>query len=749
MILFTLLNLWLSLKAPLTVDASPLPPGPTTNLTSPSYVSNPSGRGTTGLIISSIITLTLCVYTSIHLNIAAVNKIRIPYLSFRGKPIRIKRSLVYKIYWVAIALFAPEFVLYAACDQWMNARKLRDKLKELSAKGKKSEGENEPFLGAQATEGGEGCEMQDLRNDATQEPEGKKVGDWSNVSMISAFFVVMGGFAYQKSDIGLHHDEDYPHAILTPLGFLHLATHGYLDPSILNDNSISDRSKADWLGKLLVCAQALWMVVNCIARKAAGLPNTLIELNVVVHVVFTVIVYAIWWKKPLNINEPILLSLVGKEDDVTAPVELDRLIPEHIVAVSGKDGLVMGLKCLCILLQATESGLEYETRFNRMLMDSSDSDSDGEDAEIRSNNSPNQTIAIPTYDPGVNNREYAGLLGYEIEFPENLNLGIFTLPQEMQQSEFHKNNKPLESKQSYTEAIQALRLNEKSNPKGLLLLRGQFLYWNDNETIGCHCLSNAVFLSEQQLFLLTRLHAHQNLQDPQDSEDDIGDHVDDYEALVKHEFISGNKYGSYITYNTQCATPDPSNYRVNGPISSWSPGPLENDTILGLFTFLGVIYAACHLTAWNGHFPSFYERLLWRISCIVVAAGGPAYTILYVLSHFSYLRNLSTPPSSPRESRPSTPSIQEGDGEFVQATTTAQTSQRHPPIAPEQSETESMLKVFQKIYNWVLIWAFIWPCILLYVLSRAFIVVEAFISVRCLPAGAYETVDWAQFVPHF
>lgn len=176
----------------------------------------------------------------------------------------------------------------------MNARKLRDKLKELSAKGK-SESENEPFLGAQAAEGGEGCEMQDVRNDATQEPEGKKVGDRSNVSMVSVFFfVVIGGFAYQKSDIGLqHHDEDYPHAILTPLGFLHLATYGYLDPSILNDNSISDRSKAYWLGKLLVCAQALWMVVNCIARKAAGLPDTLIELNVVVHVVFTVIFYAI------------------------------------------------------------------------------------------------------------------------------------------------------------------------------------------------------------------------------------------------------------------------------------------------------------------------------------------------------------------------------------------------------------------------------------------------------------------------
>ncbi|KAI5816767.1 hypothetical protein BZA77DRAFT_263763 [Pyronema omphalodes] len=521
MILFTLLNLWLSVKAPLTVDASPLPPGPTTNLTSPSYVANPSGRGTIGIIFSSIITLTLCVYTSIHLNIAAVNKIRVPCLSFRGKPIRIKRSLVYKIHWVAIALFAPEFVLYAACDQWMNARKLRNKLRKLSAKGKnKSESENEPFIGTRATEEEEDCELEDLSNGVAQESEGKKVGDWSNVSMVSAFFVVMGGFAYQKSDIGLHRDGDYPHAILTPLGFLHLATHGYLDPSILNDNSISDRSKADWLGKLLVCAQALWMVVNCIARKAAGLPNTLIELNVVVHVVFTVIVYAIWWKKPLNINEPIVLSLVGKENDVTAPVNLDRLIPEHIVA---------GVR---ISLQATKSGFVYEARHSRHIpVDNSDSDSDGEDAETR--------------------------------------------------------------------------------------------------------------------------------------------------------------------------------------MSSWSPEPVESPMIWGLFTFLGVIYAVCHLTAWNGHFPSFYERLFWRISCIVIATGGPACVILLLLVG-CFRPELSTPSSFSHASGPSTP----------------------------------MLDVFQNIYDYITTFFFLIPLVVLYVLSRAFIVVEAFISMRCLPAGAYETVDWSQFVPH-
>ncbi|KAF8533514.1 hypothetical protein BDD12DRAFT_760482, partial [Trichophaea hybrida] len=50
------------------------------------------------------------------------------------------------------------------------------------------------------------------------------------------------------------------------------------------------------------------IVISFIARKAGGLPNTLLELNVVARVVVTVMVYSLWWYKPLAVAEPILLS---------------------------------------------------------------------------------------------------------------------------------------------------------------------------------------------------------------------------------------------------------------------------------------------------------------------------------------------------------------------------------------------------------------------------------------------------------
>ncbi|KAF8246092.1 hypothetical protein K440DRAFT_685798 [Wilcoxina mikolae CBS 423.85] len=93
-------------------DALPLthPTGPA----SPSYVPGPRGRGTVDLLLSATITLTICVYTSIHLNITP----RKSYI------FGIQKSSVYKFYWVLVALVAPEFVLFAAYDQWRNARDL-------------------------------------------------------------------------------------------------------------------------------------------------------------------------------------------------------------------------------------------------------------------------------------------------------------------------------------------------------------------------------------------------------------------------------------------------------------------------------------------------------------------------------------------------------------------------------------------------------------------------------------------------
>jgi hypothetical protein len=75
----------------------------------PAWVPGPQYRGTWGVLYSCTLTLGLCVYTAIHLNIPAYGESRFSIYRRKTK-------------WVLITLIAPEFVLYTAWWQWNRAR---------------------------------------------------------------------------------------------------------------------------------------------------------------------------------------------------------------------------------------------------------------------------------------------------------------------------------------------------------------------------------------------------------------------------------------------------------------------------------------------------------------------------------------------------------------------------------------------------------------------------------------------------
>ena len=78
------------------------------------------------------------------------------------------------------------------------------------------------------------------------------------------FFVAMGGFVYDVENL---HD-DLSFVTITPRGVIALARQGqFVD---ISPEDISDKSKADIFMKSLICIQVSWMVIQCIARKAAG-----------------------------------------------------------------------------------------------------------------------------------------------------------------------------------------------------------------------------------------------------------------------------------------------------------------------------------------------------------------------------------------------------------------------------------------------------------------------------------------------
>ena len=82
-----------------------------------SWVPGQGYRGTMEILTSCILTIVACIYTVIHLNVPTKN----------GTWPR----LVQKIKWTMTGLLAPELVLYTACSQFFEARKLVKELKEL------------------------------------------------------------------------------------------------------------------------------------------------------------------------------------------------------------------------------------------------------------------------------------------------------------------------------------------------------------------------------------------------------------------------------------------------------------------------------------------------------------------------------------------------------------------------------------------------------------------------------------------
>src|SRR5271154_5593087 len=84
-----------------------------TDPSSPGYVAGPVGRGTIGLITTCVITLSLCLWTAVHMNVPG-REIRESY----------SRRFAQKLSWALLAVFAPEVVVWRAFDQFIEALNL-------------------------------------------------------------------------------------------------------------------------------------------------------------------------------------------------------------------------------------------------------------------------------------------------------------------------------------------------------------------------------------------------------------------------------------------------------------------------------------------------------------------------------------------------------------------------------------------------------------------------------------------------
>jgi hypothetical protein len=84
----------------------------------------------------------------------------------------------------------------------------------------------------------------------------------------------------------------------------------HLHRTITRDE-ITDRSKCDALSKAIVLVQTTWFTFQCVARVAQGLAVTELEIVTLAYTALNGGMCFFWWKKPLDIQCPVLIELNG------------------------------------------------------------------------------------------------------------------------------------------------------------------------------------------------------------------------------------------------------------------------------------------------------------------------------------------------------------------------------------------------------------------------------------------------------
>jgi hypothetical protein len=88
---------------------------------------------------------------------------------------------------------------------------------------------------------------------------------------------------------------------------------------LITEKQIEDRSKGDPLSKGFVLLQTSWFVLQCIARGVQHLPVTELELVTLAFAALNLVIYGLWWKKPLNVSCPLPVYTVVDTTGLPAP----------------------------------------------------------------------------------------------------------------------------------------------------------------------------------------------------------------------------------------------------------------------------------------------------------------------------------------------------------------------------------------------------------------------------------------------
>lgn len=207
------------------------------------WTPSPNGRGSFDIIWVCVLTLVLCCWTSLCLNVPPPTWGR-------------WRKIHQKVIMSSMSGLGPEFTFQLALGQWASARR----------------------------------SVEDFRRSGHPQ--------WS---LRHAFLAEMGGFVLRSPDfVEFPLNAKQVHYLVTHMYIPFSAV--CIDPKV-----IADKNKRDGLARFIAVCQVLWFTLNCFARLFQNLAITTMELSLLAFILCTLGTYILWSRKPMDIGSPIVL----------------------------------------------------------------------------------------------------------------------------------------------------------------------------------------------------------------------------------------------------------------------------------------------------------------------------------------------------------------------------------------------------------------------------------------------------------
>lgn len=155
------------------------------------WVNDPDGRGTFTILSSCILTLSLCVYTSIHLNVRSYKQTEL-------------RAWVETTKWVFFGILAPELMVYVAWRQYMSARALDRVVKGLKTRAaQETLGSRDEVRVNRQRSWSSTITWQQGKQADTSDTGYSLENPWSR---LHSFYANMGGFVFDLDQTSSHGD---------------------------------------------------------------------------------------------------------------------------------------------------------------------------------------------------------------------------------------------------------------------------------------------------------------------------------------------------------------------------------------------------------------------------------------------------------------------------------------------------------------------------------------------------------------